>query len=151
MCASCEYSSPVWRSLFKEPQAVNNAIKLTSPETIESLRCSFAADSMYRCVALLIFEICLKARTRQSIRGIEAEPKTDVTAKWPCKVIRCHLFRCHWKATNRLYITVKKIVALYVKVRRQDIVSKRSENRHFNDPALIWRPLLQRTRANISA
>jgi len=53
-------------------------------------------------------------------------------------VIQGHLFRCNWKAAKR-NITVQCCLAY--ESSEEDIVSKRSENRHFNDPTLIWRPL----------
>jgi len=85
---------------------------------------------------------CLKARIRQTIRC-----RTDFSAKYPFKDIQDHIFRCHWKPPNRLYITSIIVVALHVTM--ADIVSERSETRHFRPPHSHLTSLLQRTPANI--
>ena len=49
---------------------------------------------------------------------------------------RSSIFRCHWNATGDYILQCGLVCGS-----SEDIASERSENPHFDDPSLIWRPL----------
>ena len=54
-------------------------------------------DVGYICIGLQI------PKGRSNANPLGAEHETHLNAKWPFKVIQCHLFRCKWRATKPLH------------------------------------------------
>jgi len=93
----------------------------------------FVAKSIW--VPVQIFEqFCPKAG--------DAEPETDFNAKWPFKVIQCHLGIIEEPLMG--YIAQCNTCGFRCE-RSEDIASERSENRHFRPAHSHLTPPLQRT------
>jgi len=104
LCKSCEYSSPVWRFLFREPQWITLYNLGLYHQNLESIRYIVAADSI--CVALQVSEqFCLKP---EHANPLDTEPKItqnghsvpfkvicfDVTGKPLSDCILQHVWHC---------------------------------------------------------
>ena len=88
-----KHRSLVWRSISREPQ------NLMSPKSRVP---GHVFAIVIICISLFTFmQLCLKATMYM---GNTYLPKTKFNAKLPFRVIWCHLFWCHWKASEGILI-----------------------------------------------
>jgi len=79
---------------------VNKPITLISPVPwVGSIFCRW----QFMCSSANFWTVFSES---QNASPLDAELGPDFNAKWPFKVIQCHLFRCQWRATKGLHSTI---------------------------------------------